>query len=101
MEGMSERDPRETMGPEERHAFCREVLENLSGLVEGDAPEELCRQVEETLGDCGPYLAFRQSFELTIESVRDLGDRPVSAFDETVYARCVERARRALERGDD
>jgi len=87
------------MSAEERHRFCREVLENLSGLVEGEAPEELCRRVDEALGECEPYLAFRRSFEETIRWTHDLASSAPAGFEVEVYGRCVERARRALARG--
>lgn len=82
------------MDPESRRRFCREVLESLSDLVEDEAPEDLCRRVDELLGDCEPFQAFRRTFEATIELTRGL-EQP-EGFDETLYRRCVERARKRL-----
>ena len=49
----------ESLSDDERHEFCRQVLENLSDIVDGEAPEALCREVDDLLGDCRPYIAFR------------------------------------------
>ena len=89
----------ETMDPESRREFCRAVLESLSDLVEGEAPEDLCRTVDKLLGDCRPFQAFRNTFEATIRAVGELGreDELPEPFDEAGYRRCVERVRKALE----
>ena len=86
------------MDPESRRRFCREVLENLSDLVEGEAPEDFCRRVDEILGDCRPFQAFRNTFEATVDLTRRIGDGNAlpRSFDEDAYRRCIERARRAL-----
>jgi hypothetical protein len=90
--------PLAAMDPESRRRFCREVLEGLSDLVEGEAPEDFCRRVDEILGDCRPFLAFRRTFEATIRLANRLGEKddlPVG-FDEAAYRGCVERARKSL-----
>ncbi|HEX9736487.1 MAG TPA: hypothetical protein VGG06_31365 [Thermoanaerobaculia bacterium] len=86
------------MDPESRRRFCREVLESLSDLVEGEAPEDLCRRVDELLGDCQPFQAFRNTFAATVELTRRLGHGEAlpRGFDEDIYRRCIERARRAV-----
>lgn len=85
------------MDPESRRRFCREVLESLSDLVEGEAEEDFCRRVDEILGDCQPFQAFRNTFEATIDLTRQLGgDALPCGFDEDGYRRCIERARRSL-----
>lgn len=94
--------PLESMDPESRRRFCREVLESLSDLVEGEAPEDFCRRVDDLLGDCGPFQAFRRTFETTIRLANGLGEAGSlpEASDEAAFRRCVERARRRLEAPD-
>lgn len=89
-----------SMDPESRQRFCRQVMEGLSDLVEGEAPEDFCRQVDEFLGDCEPYLAMRNTLQATIELTRGLGeDDPLSrTLDDDAFARCVERVRSGLKR---
>ena len=84
---------------EERVALCREVVENLSDLVEGTAPEALCERVESLLGDCQPYQAYKETLRMTIDLLRECGrvGSPLSALPEEKFAACVEKARRALE----
>lgn len=95
---MKKKTALESMDPENRRRFCREVLENLSDLVEGDAPEDLCRRVDELLGDCRPFQAFRRTFEATIRLSNRLGedDNLPEDLDEEPFRRCVERARKGL-----
>lgn len=90
--------PLASMDPESRRRFCREVLESLSELVEGEAPEDFCRRVDEILGDCEPFQAFRRTFEATIRLSNRLGEKDElpEGFDEAAYRRCVERARGSL-----
>ena len=82
------------MDPENRQQFCRQVLEGLSELVEGDAPEDFCSRVDELLGDCASYLAMRNTLEATIEMTHGLG---TEVLDDDVFARCVERVRSGLK----
>ena len=85
----------EAMPPEARKQFCKQVLESLSDLVNGEAPEDFCSRVDEILGDCESYLAFRRTFETTIDLTRELGSRP-SSFEDMVYERCLGKVRRKL-----
>ncbi len=94
---MTKKIPLASMDPESRQRFCREVLESLSDLVEGEAPEDFCRRVDELLGDCEPFQAFRNTFEATIRLSGELGRRDDLPEDfEALYRRCVERARESL-----
>lgn len=88
------------MDPESRQRFCRQVMEGLSDLVEGEAPEDFCRQVDEVLGDCEPYVALRNTLEATIELTRGLGedDALPEILDDDAFARCVERVRSGLKK---
>ena len=87
----------ESMSPERRREFCRQVLANLSDLIEGEAPEDFCRRVDDVLGDCEPFMAFRNTFEATVAATGRLGDQdPVEDFGEERFRGCVERARAAL-----
>ena len=85
----------ESLSPEERLAFCREVLERLSELVDGEAPADFRARVETILGDCGPYLAFRRTLEATVRAVGARREDP-DLVDEGRFRSCVERVRRAL-----
>ena len=87
----------EAMDVESRRRFCREVLENLSDLVEGEAPEDFCRRVDEVLSDCRPFQAFRNTFEATLELTRQLGrDEALPSMDSEAWRHCVERVRQKL-----
>ena len=84
---------------EERVALCREVVESLSDLVEGTAPEAFCERVESLLGDCQPYQAYRETLRTTINLLQECG-RLGSSFSsprEGKFEACVEKARKALE----
>lgn len=89
------------LSPEERRAFCHEVMERLSDLVEGEAPEDFCARVDEILGRCQPFLAYRNTLEATIQATHRLG-RPGAPdpVDEEAFTRCVERVRRAVAIAD-
>ena len=88
----------QALSPEERRAFCQEVMERLSDLVEGEAPEDFCARVEEILGRCQPFLAYRNTLEATIRATHRLGEpgAPGAPANEGAFARCVERVRRAV-----
>lgn len=72
---MAARPALERLPPAERADFCREVMERLSDLIEGEAPEELCARVEELLGDCEPFQAYRNTLEETIRLARECARR--------------------------
>jgi hypothetical protein len=89
----------DALSREERVALCREVVENLSELVEGTAPEAFCERVESLLGDCQPYRAYKETLRTTIELLRECGrlESTLMSPGEDMFSTCVERARRALE----
>ena len=100
-EPLKDQDPLRTMEPEERIAFCRQVMEGLSDLVEGEAPADFCQRVEEVLGCCQPFVAYRNTLEATIRLARECGecaDRgdEESIVDEERFRACVEQVRRRL-----
>jgi hypothetical protein len=66
----------EKLSREERIALCREVMENLSELVEGSAPPDFCERVEDLMGDCQPYQAYRDTLKATLHLLRECGDSP-------------------------
>lgn len=73
-------------------------MEPLPELVEGEAPEDFCARVDEVLGRCRPFRAYRNTLEATIRAARRLGEEGGNeAVDEDAFARCVERVRRAVE----
>jgi hypothetical protein len=82
------------LGPEERRAFCREVMERLSELVEGEAPEDFCARVESILGDCQPFRALRDTLEATIRLTRGLA--AAEPGGDEAFRRAVERVRRTV-----
>ena len=88
----------EALSAEERHDFCRQVLESLSDIVAGDAPEAFCRDVDRLLGDCRPYLAFRATLEETIRATRELAALEPSGIEEKRFQHCIDEVRRALDR---
>ncbi len=83
---------------EDRQAFCRQVLDNLSDLVEGEAPEDLCRQVDEILAECQPFVAYRNTLQATIRLLADHAASPSAGadIDEDRFQACVEKVRRRL-----
>jgi len=88
------------MSPEERRAFCGEVLAGLSDLVEGTAPEDFRARVEAVLGQCRPYLAYRNTLAATIDLTRGLSAAPELPSPEADEAldRCRERVREELRK---
>ena len=99
-EGGNERARRrlQELSREERMAFCTEVLDGLSELVEGEAPADLCERVDEILGDCQAYVAYRETLRSTIELAGECRDRGAAARDagDEAFRRCVERVREAV-----
>lgn len=86
----------EAMAPSARRAFCQEVMERFSELVEGEAPPDFCRRVEEVLGGCPPYEALRNTLAATIELAHELGTAEAPSLDDEALARCAERVRQRL-----
>ena len=95
---MSGNDGLEKLSREERVAICREVMENLSDLVEGEAPADFCERVDEILGDCQAFGAYRNTLEATIELAGECGETEAefSKVDEDAFLRCVEKVRGKL-----
>ena len=95
---MSDQARFDEMSREERIALCREVMENLSDLVEGSAPPDFCQKVDTLLGTCQPYMAYRDTLEATLGLLRECGTSPgkLPLEAEECYARGVARAREAL-----
>lgn len=97
---MSDPSPFETMSPEARAAFCREVMESLSDLVEGEAPAEFCARVADLMRDCPPLIAYQSTLETTIALARECGDAPPPGdprlHDEALEA-CLQKVRARLQ----
>ena len=95
---MSENERLKKLSREERVAFCREVMDNLSELVEGEAPADFCERVDEILGDCQAFDAYRNTLEVTIELAGECGETEAefSKVDEDAFLRCVEKVRGKL-----
>jgi len=86
---------------EERIAFCRQVMENLSDLVEGEAPADLCERVADLLADCQPFQAYRNTLEATIRLLRECGEAGPREEIDPLFERCVERVRQRLRAEPD
>ena len=95
---MNQNEGLEKLTREERVAFCREVMDNLSDLVEGEAPADFCERVDEILGDCQAFNAYRNTLEATIDLAGECGDTETefSKLNEDAFLRCVERVRGKL-----
>jgi hypothetical protein len=91
---MSADDRLEDLSREQREALCREVVEQLSDYVEGVAPAEFCRKVEELLDGCQPFEAYCNTLEATIELARECAEPPAGL--DRVYERSVDVVRRRL-----
>jgi hypothetical protein len=100
---MSSEDRLRALSRDERIALCRDVMENLSDLVEGEAPPDFCERVEHFLGDCEPYHAYRNTLEATIKLMRECGEKEpcLSAEAEDVFRKAVEGARRRIQEDQD
>lgn len=85
---------------EERLELCHQVLSHLSELVEGTASEELCRQVDEILSDCQPFVAYRNTLEATLRMLAEHAASPTAGadIDEARFQKCVDEVRRRLRK---
>ena len=88
----------DSLSADQRHEFCRRVLENLSDIVDGEAPDALCREVDDLLGDCRPYIAFRATLEETIRATRELATVEPTGIEEARFQHCIDEVRQALRR---
>jgi len=89
-------DPRRDLTPDQRAEFCRQVLERFSELVDGEAPEDFCARVEEVLGDCPSFVAFRNTFAVTLREIHACRDDAAAVVDEERFRACVEQVRQRL-----
>lgn len=81
----------------QREALCREVLEQLSDYVEGNAPGEFRRQVDELLAGCQPFEAYCRTLKATIELARACSEPDGSL--EGIFERGVQVVRRRIAEG--
>ncbi len=88
----------EKLSREERIALCREVMDNLSELVEGSASPDFCERVENLLGDCQPYQAYRDTLKATLHLLGECKETPpaLSAAAAEKFASGVARAGAAI-----
>jgi hypothetical protein len=95
---VSERTQFDDLSREDRIALCREVMENLSDLVEDTAPPDFCEKVETMLGSCQPYLVYKDTLAATLGLLKECGGNPgkLKGAGEECYARGVARAQEAL-----
>ncbi|MCS6953243.1 MAG: zf-HC2 domain-containing protein [Bryobacterales bacterium] len=49
---------------------CHEIFAELSAYLDGELPEEACREIEEHLHGCSPCEAFLVSLRKTVELCR-------------------------------
>jgi anti-sigma factor RsiW len=57
------------------HEYCRDMLENLSLFVEGDAPPELCSEIERHMAGCGNCRIVVDTLRRTIDLYHQLPRR--------------------------
>ena len=95
---MTEHLPLKKLDREAREAFCSEVIARLSDLVEGEAPDDVRQRIEEMLGDCQAFLAYKATLARTIDLARDCGaaEPPDPLVDDEVFRACVRRVRDRL-----
>ncbi len=79
-------------------AFCQKVFENLSDIIDGEAPEDFCREVDLLLGDCEAFINYRDSLKVTVDLLRECGQEDPTAplVDEREFASWVERVRERM-----
>lgn len=90
--------PLKRLDREAREAFCSEVVARLSDLVEGEPPDDVCKRIEEMLGDCQAFQTYKATLARTIELARDCGEAgpPEPLFDNETFRACVQRVRDRL-----
>ena len=95
---MNQNEGLKKLSREERVAFCREVMDTLSDLVDGEAPADFCERVDEILGDCQTFEAVRGTLISTIELAAEAGRTGLSEpqIDDEAFADCVEKVRARL-----
>lgn len=86
------------MDPQARAAFCSEVMERLSELIEGEAPNDFCARVDDLLGECQALEVYQQTLLRTVELAAEAGEvgPPTPDLDEDTFARCVAKVRKRL-----
>lgn len=81
-------------GPAERHARCRELLEKLSDYLDGELDLDLCRRIEQHMGECPPCQRLLESRRRAVDWARSLPTPPLPAELEREILEACERARR-------
>jgi hypothetical protein len=84
---------------EQKKALCREVLENLSELIEGEATPEVQEHAARLLEICAPFAAYRDTLAATVQLLRECEGGATVPLDESVLRRAVERAKGTLGPG--
>lgn len=56
--------------PRRHFESCREIFAELSAYLDGELPEDACREIEEHLRGCSPCEAFLASLRTTVELCR-------------------------------
>jgi anti-sigma factor RsiW len=56
---------------------CRELFERLSEYVDGELPEDLCREIRQHMHDCDPCVAFASTLKKTADLYRRLPKHPL------------------------
>ncbi|HXG32246.1 MAG TPA: zf-HC2 domain-containing protein [Bryobacteraceae bacterium] len=56
--------------PARRFETCQDIFAELSAYLDGELPEDACREIEEHLSGCSPCEAFLASLRKTIELCR-------------------------------
>lgn len=56
---------------------CQQLFALLSEFIDGQLPEDICRQMEAHLADCQPCHVFLRTLQATVETCRRLPSSPL------------------------
>lgn len=79
------------------HASCRELLERLSGYLDGERDLDLCRRIEQHMRGCAPCQRLLDSLRRTVDWVRSLPSPRLPADLAREILEACERARREVD----
>jgi len=88
--------PLASLSSDERRRFCRQVVESLSDLVEGTAPQALQVRVEELLGGARGFHVLCDTLREVVRLAGECGQDAAAVIDERAYRACVARVRDRL-----
>ena len=80
-------------------AECRAIFEQLSDYIDDQLPTNLCRTLEDHMGECTPCQAFLESLRRTIRLVREVDSPAMPDEIRDSIREAFRRYRRASGRG--